>query len=254
MRAGFVGAFLVCFSVSCSGLLEDSVLQLSSQESLAEGKRLMELEKYRAASPYLLHAFEIGPNTLEGREGLLLAADSFFKAGGFGNLVKSQARYRDFLNRFPTSEDAVYAQFQIGASMAGRMDKPDRDQSLSTEALQAFRDVQRFYPTSEYVELAQVEIEKVRNHLARHEVIVGYFYLRFQRRGTAQASIDRLEGVLEDYPEFDEMDRVLLYLCRAYATGSTPELEEKAAATCQRLRDEYPESPHLKKIPKNIGS
>lgn len=238
----------------CSGYEDDPILRLSAAESLEAGTRLLQEEKYRQARPYLIHAFEIEPNSVNGREGLLLAADSLFKAGGQSNYVKAQGRYRNFLNRFPTSEHAAYAQYQIGMSGALRLEKPDRDQSLAGDALEALEAVRRLYPTSEYSQLATAEIERVRHHLARHELIVGRFYLRYQRFGTARAAIDRLESLLEDYPAFPETDAALLYLCRAYNTGREPELRQQAYETCGRLKREFPDSDYIKKIPKNLGN
>lgn len=54
-----------------SGQKVDPILRLSAEESLAEGKRLMQEEKYAKARPYLSHAFEVAPNSPQGREALL---------------------------------------------------------------------------------------------------------------------------------------------------------------------------------------
>ncbi len=238
-----------CFS----GLDDDPILQLSAEEALEEGKRLLETEEYRKARPYLIHAFEVLPNSVVGREGLLLAADALFEQGGFGNYVKAQGRYRDFLNRFPTSDRSAYAQYRVAMSMARRMERPDRDMSLSVDALKALEDVRRLYPTSEYSELAAAEIIEVKNHLARHELLVGRFYRRYKRFGTAPAAIVRLEGIIENYPDFPEMDSVYLQLCQIYNTASDAENRRKAVEYCDRLKEEYPASAHIKKIPKNLG-
>ena len=254
MKRLVVAMMLATVGFGCSGFRGNNrVLALSSEEALTEGKALMAQEHYSEARSYLIHAFEIEPNSVNGREGLLLAADSMFLAGGHGNYVKAQARYRDFLNRFPTSDKAAYAQLQLGLSIARRMEKPDRDMSISTEALGAFEDVQRFYPTSVYAEEAAAQAVLVRHHQARHELGVAKFYLRYQRYGTAFAAIDRMEKILENYPTFPETDAVLLYLCRAYTKGETEELQEKARKTCFRLQTQYPESPYIKKLPKNLG-
>src|SRR6185295_6685971 len=129
---------------------QDPLLQLSAAESLAEGQRLMGVEKYSQARKYLTHAFEVEPNSTSGREALLLVADSLYKQGGTQNLVQAEAKYRDFLNRFPTSERAPYVQLQIGNALAARVERPDRDQSVTRQAVAAFEDLLRLYPTSEY--------------------------------------------------------------------------------------------------------
>jgi len=232
---------------ACGGTSEDPILELSSQEALEQGRKLMAEGKWNPARKYFIHAFEVEPNSATGREGLLLAADAYFKAGGSDNLIKAEARYRDFVNRFPTSEHAAYAQFQIGLTLSRRIAKPDRDQSISKQAAQALEDVERFYPTSEFAAQAKEEAERVRAHLADHDYMVGRFYERY---GLPNSAIDRYVYLLENYPEYAERDKVLYHLCQAYLERKGKGDRDLARETCQRLEKEYPESQYVEKIPK----
>jgi len=238
----------LCLGLSaCGGTREDPILELSSAEALEEGRKLMADGKWNPARRYFIHAFEVEPNSVTGREGLLLAADAHFMAGGQDNLIKAEARYRDFVNRFPTSEHAAYAQFQIGLSQSRRIVKPDRDQAVSKLALGSLEDVQRFYPTSTYAVQAAEEIERVRGHLAEHDYLVGRFY---QRYGLPYSAIQRYEYLLENFPEYDEKDKVLYHLCTAYLESKGEEDRQKGRAACERLEREFPESEYVEKIPK----
>ena len=211
-RAALLGGALLLGACGGGGR-EDPILQLSSEEALEEGRKLMAEGKWNPARKYFIHAFEVEPNSASGREGLLLAADAYFKAGGQDNLIKAEARYRDFVNRFPTSEHAAYAQFQIGLTLSRRIAKPDRDQSISKQAVEALEDVERFYPTSEFAAQAMEEAERVRAHLAEHDYMVGRFYERF---GLPNSAIDRYVYLLENYADYAEKDKVLYHLCAAY--------------------------------------
>lgn len=226
-----------------SGQKVDPILRLSAEESLTEGKRLMAEEKYAKARPYLSHAFEVAPNSPQGREALLLVADAYFRQGGVENFIQAESRYRDYLNRFPTSEQAAYAQFQIANSLAERAAPPDRDQSPTRSAVQAYEDLLRLYPTSPHGEEARKRLQEVRNRLAAHEWHVGHFYFR---RGLLPAAAERLELLLERYPDYPETDEVLFYLGRTYKRMQDP---KKARETFQRLRAEHPESQFLEEIP-----
>jgi len=223
---------------------EDPILRLSAAESLTEGKRLLAGEKYRQARPYLQHAFEVEPNSATGREALLLVADSLYQEGGDTNLIQAEAKYRDFQNRFPTSDRAAYVQAQIAASLAKRIERPDRDQGTTHKALEAYQDLSRLYPTSPLATDAQSELERVRVNLAEHEYLVGRFYLRF---GLPKAAAARFEGLLADYPDYGAQDRVLFDLAAAYRRLKRA---DDAQATAQRLRKEYPQSTWIKKLPK----
>jgi outer membrane protein assembly factor BamD len=222
---------------------EDPILRLSAEESLAQGKDLLAREKYAAARPYFTHAFEVEPNSALGREALLLAADTYYLQGGTTNYVQAEAKYRDFLNRFPTSEQAAYVQFQIANSLAKRMEKPDRDQSVTRKALEAYEELIRLYPTSEYASQAREQVNAVLVNLAEHEFQIGRFYLRY---GAPVAAIERFEFLLANYPQYQEKDKVIYHLGIAYEDAQRPEDARKAF---DRLRAEYPQSPFLEEIP-----
>ena len=233
-------------SLACRGAArEDPIMRLAAAESLAEGKRLMELEKYGQARKYLAHAFEIEPNSVSGREALLMVADSLYLEGGNENLLQAEAKYRDFLNRFPTSDRAAYVQFQIGAALAGRVERPDRDQSVTQKALTAFQEVMRLYPASEQAEQAQGRIAELRGRLAEHEFQVARFYYRF---GLPRATSSRLEFLLEQYPEYTAKDKVYFYLGMAQQRMDKP---EEARQWFDKLRQEFPSSELVGEIPRD---
>ena len=243
----------VAAAVACGGVKDDPILRLSSAEALEIGKQLLEDEKFTQALQHLVHAFEVEPNSETGREGLLLAADALFLRGGYQSYVEAEQRYRDFLNRFPTSDRAAYAQFRLAAALAERIEKPDRDQQTARQALSEFENVRRLYPTSQYAGQAARQIVDVRNQLAEHEFVVGAFYYR---SGAPSAAGNRFRDMLEAYPEYPEPDKVLAHMCLSYVRvlrqiRSRRGLDryDYLRDACDRLRGEYPESKWLKKVP-----
>lgn len=248
-RAPFAAVLLAAaFAAGCGSSIEnDPILRLSADESLIEGKRLLEAEKYARARPYFQHAFEVEPNSPTGREALLLAADTLFLEGSDADLIQAEAKYRDFQNRFPTSDRAAYVQYRIAKSLAERVGRPDRDQAATRRALEAFNDLQRLYPTSPYAEEARTEITRVRDNLAEHEYQVGRFYLRF---GLPHAAANRLEGLLENYPLYGERDKALFHLALAYWRLDRA---DDAQATVSRLKSEHADSPWIAELPKEQG-
>lgn len=232
-------------AVSCkSNIQNDPILRLSAAESLAEGKKLFERKKYARARPYFSHAFEVEPNSSSGRDALLMVADCYSLAGSSADLIQAEAKYRDFQNRFPTSDKAPYVQYQIATSLARRIERADRDQAATAKARTALEDLIRLYPTSEYAEKARAELKTVVDRLAEHEYIVGRFY---QRYGVPGATVARIEGLLKDYPDYSGMDGALYYLGLAYRDIKRTDDEQ---ATFSKLRAQYPESRFTSKIPK----
>lgn len=245
-RFRFLAAALVAVALvsGCrSAAKDDPILRLSAAESLAEGKRLFEREKWAAARPYFTHAFEIEPNSAAGREALLLVADTLYMQRGTTQLIQAEAKYRDFQNRFPTSDKGAYVQFRIASSLARRIERPDRDQAATVKALAAFQDLQRLYPTSEEAAQAAGEIARIQDQLAEHEYVVGRFYQRYKLPG---AAIARFDGLITTYPAYSRRDRALYYLALAYRQAGKA---DDAQSTFTRLREEYPQSEWAVKIP-----
>ncbi|MGH9360308.1 MAG: outer membrane protein assembly factor BamD [Thermoanaerobaculia bacterium] len=234
---------LVALAGCRSAPTEDPILRLSAEESLAQGKELLAREKYARARPYFEHAFEAEPNSVTGRTALLLVADTYYLEGNSSSYEQAEAKYRDFLNRFPTSDQATYVQFQIANSLAKRMEKPDRDQTVTRKALEAYRDLIRLYPTSAYAAQAKQQIEVVRANLAEHEFVVGRFYLRY---GRPVGAVERFRFLLDQYPEYPEKDKVLYHLGLAYLDSDQP---DAARETFARLRAEHPDSPYNGRVP-----
>jgi len=241
----FAAAGLI-FAGCHSSAPEDPILRLSAEESLTQGKELLAREKYDRARPYFTHAFEVEPNSTIGREALLLAADTYYLSGGSANYIQAEAKYRDFLNRFPTSDQSGYVQFQIANSLAKRMEKPDRDQNVTRKALDAYQELIRLYPTSEYAAQGQEQMKAVLENLAEHEYQIGRFYLRY---GAALAAVERFEYLLATYPQYKEKDKVIYNLGVAYQRSNQPEQARKAF---DRLRAEFPQSPFLNDVPAEL--
>lgn len=239
-----VAGLTLLTSAGChSSAPADPILRLSAEESLKSGKELLAHEKYDKARPYFTHAFEVEPNSTVGREALLLAADTYYLQGGNANYIQAEAKYRDFLNRFPTSEQSAYVQFQIANSLSKRMEKPDRDQNVTRKAMEAYQDLVRLYPTSEYAPQAQAQMQAVQVNLAEHEFEIGHFYYRF---GVPLAAIERFEYMLQTFPQYKERDKVMYNLGLAYVAGQEA---DNARKTFELLRQQFPQSPYVQQIP-----
>src|SRR5919199_2701513 len=104
--------------------------------------------KWQRARTYYSHVYENFPNDPLGRRSLLRIADTYYNQGDPVNLVEAQYKYRDFINRYPGSENADYAMLQIAMVSFKQMEKPDRDQQKTREAVEKFNDMLKTYPRS----------------------------------------------------------------------------------------------------------
>lgn len=210
-------------------------LSLSKEEIFAKGEELYSRDKWARCREYYSYVYENFPNDPLARRSLLRIADAYQKQGREVDLVEAQYKYRDFINRFPSSELADYATIQIANVSFLQMEKPDRDQTRTKEAIQKYKEMLTLYPASQYRGEAEANLRKAYDNLAQHEQSVARFYMK---RSDFTAALPRLEGVLRDFPEYSKRGDLYYDLGVALAgLGRAPE----ARLYLERVVNEFPE-------------
>lgn len=217
-------------------VVDPELANLSKEDAFQRGEALYEAEKFQRSRKFYTHVYENYPNDPLGRRSLLRVADSYFGQGGVLNLVEAQYKYRDFINRYPGSELADYAMLQIANVSFEQMERPDRDQTKTREAVEKFRDMIAAYPNSTHRPDAEARLQQALDRLAKHEHIVARFYMH---RRNYEAAISRLNGIVETFPGYAERDATF------YDLGQALELmgrKGEARLYFERVVAEFPES------------
>jgi len=178
-----------------------------------KGKALLERKKFDEGRKYLNFVFETYPNDAEGRQALILVADSYFRQGGSTGYTEARFRYRDYLNRYPGAPQRDYARYQFAVCYDKEHEKSDRDQTSTREATDA---------------------------LADHEFLVGYFYIR---KGSPGAALGRFTSIEQRYPEYGGRDKLYFYEAEALRRLGRA---EDAARYYTRVVEEFPASQYAK--------
>lgn len=211
-------------------------LNLSKEEIFKKGDALYQQKKYVKARSYFSNVYENFPNDPLGRRSLLKIADTFYMQGDSVSLVDAQYKYRDFINRYPGSDFADYALFQIANVSFKQLEKPDRDQTRTREAVTKYREMIQAYPKSSYRADADAKLLKALDRLAQHEHVVARYYIK---RGDRSAAVLRLNALVQDYPNYRHRDEVF------YDLGSSLDaLGRKGEARLyyERVISEFPKS------------
>ena len=223
-------------SAASKPLIDPELANLSKEEVFKRGETALEDKRYQKSRRYYTFVYENYPNDPLGRRSLLRVADTYFKEGGPVNLVESQYKYRDFINRFPGSELADYAMLQIANVSFEQMERPDRDQTKTKEAVTKFQEMIAAYPKSQYRAEAEEKLNKAKDRLAQHELIIAHFYMKRRNFGPA---VTRLNGIVDNFPAYAERDQVFYDLGTALnALGRSGE----ARLYFERVVAEFPKS------------
>lgn len=167
------------------------------------------------------------------RKALVMNAFVSYRNGQYQEAINATSRY---LNLYPQSEDAAYAQYIQGLAYTKQIPSVTQDQKAASKAIDAMQAVIDKYPDSDYVEDAQAKIRFARDQLAGKEMQVGRYYLE---RKEYLAAVSRFRVVVEQYPNTNQVEEALARLVEAYyAMGVTTEAQTAAAV----LGHNYPDS------------
>lgn len=217
-------------------VVDPELLKLSKEQVFAKAEDNFNKHRWQRARTYYTHLYETNPNDPLGRRALLRIADTYYEQGDPVNLVEAQYKYRDFINRYPTSDQADYATLRIAMCSYRQMEKPDRDQQKTREALEKFDDFFHAYSNSPLRPEAEAKRSDVLDRLAKHEHIVARFYMK---RGSWNAAVQRLNFLVDTYPNYSGRDGVFYDLGHALAKlGRNGE----ARLYFERVVSEFPQS------------
>ncbi len=235
-----LAAMVGCASTKKSDKVTRELLTSPKEVLFEKGRGFLEKKKYEQGRKYLNFVFETYPNEKEGRQALLLVADSYFRQGGGTGYTEARFRYRDYLNRYPGAAQRDYARYQFAVCYDKEHEKPDRDQTSTREALGQYRVLLQEFPDSTYVSVARERIRRLTDEQADHEFGVGYFYIR---KGAPAAALGRFTAIEQSFPEYAGRDKLFYYEAEALRRLGRG---EEASRYYSRVIEEFPASQYAK--------
>ena len=201
------------------------VLYNQALANLNEGKVTEASRKFAAVDrqhPYSEYA----------RKSMVMATFTNYRQGEYTEAINSGRRY---VQLYPSTPDAAYAQYLVGLSYFRQIRDVTQDQTESQKTIDAMQELVERWPESEYVEDAQEKIRFARDQLAGKEMQVGRYYLE---RREYIAAIKRFRYVVENYSNTRHVEEALARLTESYyAMGLAQEAQAAAAVLGQNFPD-----------------
>jgi outer membrane protein assembly factor BamD len=201
-------------------LFNDGLARLNRKSYSAAVKKFAELDKQHPYSQW-------------SKKSLLLTTYANYESGDWADAINSGSRY---VQLYSATSDAPYAQYMVAMSYYNQIPDVQRDQERTEKALNAFEDLLRKWPNSEYSNDARQRVQVTKDQLAGKEMDIGRQYL-LKRNFTG--GINRFRVVLVKYQTTRHTEEALARLAEAYmALGIVNEAQTAGAV----LGHNYPES------------
>lgn len=131
-----------------------------------------------------------------------------------GDWLEAESEYSAFLKDFPNSRRyGEVATYRHALSSSKQVGIPQRDQSKTTEAIQAFERFLDEYPDSKYADTAKTEIEKLTGKLVAKQLQIARLYHRMDE---PQAAAVYYKSILKDYAGRVDLRDINLKLAQCY--------------------------------------
>lgn len=229
-------AVVLLFVVSaCASLNDPEVEKITSKPEVlfSEGSEYLNKNDYKSA----IEKFEAIENEHPASD--YTAEAKVRKAYAYyleGNYVLTQLIVDDFIRQYPAHKSTPYMYYLKGLSYYNQIVDIGRDQELTHKALEAFEEVIRRYPNSEYAKDSRLKIDYALNTLAGKEMDIGRFYVRTNK---LIAALGRFKSVVDNYETSIFAPEALYRLTEIYyALGDIEQAKTYAAV----LGHNYPDN------------
>ena len=165
----------------------------------------------------------------------LALADATFYQGGDISMIDARNLYLDFVTLNGDHARAPYAQFQAGMCSLEQISNPSKDQTLTKQTLDDFREVVRRYPDSCFGEVTQRMLWAAEDYLAEHDYLVGRFYMK---KKNYIAAVDRFRHIIDRYPHYRNMDKIYMQIGLALFKADN---DDEARIYFDKLITDYPD-------------
>ncbi|MBE9554190.1 MAG: outer membrane protein assembly factor BamD [Proteobacteria bacterium] len=218
----------------CAGDEEETVYIERPVEGIYnEAMNYMEAGKYTSAAKTFDEVERQHPYSKWATKAQVMSGYAYYMNGDYDDAIVALDR---FIDLHPGHKDAAYAWYLKGLSYYEQISGVARDQRMTAGALDAFDNLVRRFPDSDYARDARLKVDLAHDHLAGKDMDVGRYYLR---AGNHLAAIGRFRRVIDKWGTTTHVPEALHRLTEAYlALG----VVEEARYTAAVLRHNFPDS------------
>ena len=209
----------------CAGKKKDEVVPDKPVEELYNhAQDLMQQQNYRDAAKAFEEVDREHPYSEWATRAEMMAAYAYYMSNQYDDAITAAKRY---IELHPGNKDVPYAYYLVGICYYEQISDIGRDQELTHKAMDAFNELVRRFPDSDYARDAKLKLDLATDHLAGKEMEIGRYY---EKRQAWVAAINRFRNVVEHYQTTTHVPEALHRLVECYLALGEPEEAQSAAA------------------------
>ena len=204
----------ICIIISCSSNStkknEQEYVERSVEEIYNSAMNYIDNNKFIKAHDEFIEVERLHPYSIWATRSQIMTAYVNYKLYKYDDSVAGAKRY---IELHPGASDIDYAYYLIALNYYEQINDFRRDQSFTGNALEAFNNLIRRFPNSDYAKDAKLKLDLVNDHLAAKEMDVGRTY---QSLDNYISAINRFKTVIDLYPKTSHVPEALARLTEVY--------------------------------------
>lgn len=248
---GLVGALALASAVGVAACGKDPNLPAAGSMEpdrylFVQGTELLADKNWITAREYFKRLVDTYPGSPYRQDAKLGIGDTYLGESRVESLILAVNEYKEFLQFFPLSARADYAQSRICLASSKQMLVPQRDQTATHETIAECSRFLQNYPRSQYRDEVVKVHREARDRLSKWELDVG---MQYYRMGVYEGAAARFRTLLADDPEYSRRDVAYFHLGEMlYKT----ERKAEALPYFERVVTEFPKSEYAEKAAERI--
>jgi len=214
------------------------VKQMPVEEIYSQAKEELNNGNYEAAVKLYETLQSRYPYGRYAQQALMEMAYAHYRQGEAEMAISAAER---FIKQYPNNPHVDYAYYVKGLAnfngeisllqSLGGQDPTERDPKAAQDSFAAFKDLVTRFPNSKYAPDSRLRMQYLVNALAKYELHVARYYLR---RGAHIAAVNRVQGVLTQYPNSPSTRDALEIMVQAYDAMGMTDLRDDAQRVLAR--------------------
>lgn len=219
---------------ACSSDDEDKYQELPVEVLYNKAMDLLEAGSYQDSAKAFDEVDRQHPYSKWATKSQLMAAYANYRGQKYERCL---AGFESFVQLHPAHEDVPYAIYMIGLCYYEQLAPSGRDQMDTVLAIEAFTDLVRRFPRSDYGRDARLKLNLLNDAMAGKQMEVGRFYMN---RKSYAAAVNRFQEVVTRYDTTKHVEEALLRMVECYMAMGLKDQAQQSAAV---LGHNYPSSP-----------